>query len=63
VEEGSPAKRLGFQTGDVITELNGVIIKDIEDLEIVLGSLRTGRVTFVIDRYGSRYYLSTLMKF
>jgi serine protease Do len=63
VEAGSAAERLGLETGDVIVELNGVIIKDIEDLELVTRSLRSGRVTFLIDRFGSRYFMSTLMKF
>jgi serine protease Do len=63
VEERSSAERLGFRRGDVIVELNGVLIHDLEDLELVFGSLRTGRVTFMIDRYGSRFLLTTLMKF
>jgi Do/DeqQ family serine protease len=42
VVQGSPAERAGVKTGDVITSINGVTMKDATELRNTIGMLRIG---------------------
>ena len=42
IEKGSPADRAGLRSGDVIVEIAGAAVADIDDLQRVLGAERIG---------------------
>jgi S1-C subfamily serine protease len=48
VERNSPAERAGMIVGDVLTVLDGVAIRDTDDLQALLSSERVGRTVPVI---------------
>ncbi|MFQ3549162.1 MAG: PDZ domain-containing protein [Armatimonadota bacterium] len=59
VMEGSPAKKAGIQTGDIITYINGVAITDPKDLVATVGSLKIGEdYDVVLVRNGRELKLS-----
>jgi S1-C subfamily serine protease len=58
VRSGSPAEKSGLKAGDVITQINGVEIKDKKDAEAALkeGNKNDSSV-FLINRSGSPMFL------
>jgi serine protease Do len=62
VEPTGRAARLGIQKGDVILEVNGKRINDVEDLKKALKKKRRGW-RIVVDRYGSTLVLSSFFGF
>jgi len=58
VEPGAPAERSGIRDGDIIVELNGLTISNVDDLHRVLTRPATGRdMTLVIIRHGEKVEL------
>jgi C-terminal processing protease CtpA/Prc len=53
VVEDSPAAKVGFKAGDVITEVGGRAVDDVNDLHRELGE-REGRVSITLVRRGAR---------
>jgi len=45
VEEGSPAQQAGLREGDVIVDLDGVPVVNVDDLHRLLTAERTGAAT------------------
>ncbi|MEZ6097120.1 MAG: M20/M25/M40 family metallo-hydrolase [Pirellulaceae bacterium] len=56
--EGSPAAEAGIQAGDIVVELAGRKIENINEYAIVIGSLKPGvETTIVVERGGERVEL------
>ncbi len=51
VEEGSPAAQRGLQSGDVITAVNRVLVRDLRDLQTIAQS---NRILFLLIQRGER---------
>ncbi|MBL0921619.1 MAG: trypsin-like peptidase domain-containing protein [Phycisphaerales bacterium] len=47
VEPGSPADEAGMEANDVITEINGVAVRDADDLRLQIAGVRPGQTTVV----------------
>jgi serine protease Do len=52
VEPGSPADRAGLQPRDIITEVNGKAIKDVNDYNKAIASLKEGENIVLLIRRG-----------
>jgi S1-C subfamily serine protease len=62
--QGSPASRAGLQAGDVILKVNGVPIRDVDDLFLYLGAmLADSRAELEIEGVRPRSVAVTLAKF
>jgi S1-C subfamily serine protease len=51
VEEGSPAAQRGLRSGDVITAVNRVLVRDLRDLQSIAQS---SRILFLLIQRGER---------
>jgi serine protease DegQ len=51
VEEGSPAAQRGLRPGDVITAVNRVLVRDLNDLQEIA---RNNRILFLLIQRGDR---------
>jgi serine protease Do len=59
VDPSSPAADAGFAPGDVILEINGQLIKKLEEYEKAISSLKKGSYAlFLVSRQGRTQYLS-----
>jgi serine protease Do len=55
VEQGSPAYKAGLRTYDIVREINGVALKDVDTLWRLVYEARVGdRLTFTTEREGRR---------
>jgi serine protease Do len=62
VDENSPAARAGIKENDVILELNGKAIEDIEQFQAAVGETQPGsKVSLTIWRDGAKQTLSTTL--
>ncbi|MBI1818826.1 MAG: PDZ domain-containing protein, partial [Nitrospirae bacterium] len=59
VEPGSPAEETGILRGDILLEINRVVIKSTEDYDRLMGQVNKGtEVLILIDRQGRALYLT-----
>jgi serine protease Do/serine protease DegQ len=62
VVQGSPAERAGVKTGDIITSINGVTMKDATELHNTIGMLRIGdKVEIGLLRDGKPHKVTALI--
>lgn len=60
VDENSPAAKAGIKENDVILELNGKVIEDIEQFQTTVGETQPGtKVSLTVWRDGAKQTLST----
>ena len=58
VEQGSPAADSGIRPGDIIDEINGVVIQNLKDYHANLAQLKAGSaVRFLVKRRGKTMYV------
>ena len=58
VEAGSDGETAGVEVGDVVLSLNNEEIRDIEDFERAQDRPEKGKLSLLVDRQGTRLYLS-----
>lgn len=58
VKHGSPGEAAGVEVGDVILTLENQEIKDVDDFERAADKVRKGKLSLVVDRKGTKLYLS-----
>lgn len=59
VQEGSPAEKAGFKQGDIILEMNGVKVKDVNQLRNLVASTDPGqKIDVLVFRDGQKLTLS-----
>jgi serine protease Do len=52
VAAGSPAEKVGIVSGDVITNLNGKAVSDVNELNKILHSFQIGQIVTVTYYHG-----------
>ena len=64
VDENSPAAKAGFKENDVILEVNGKAIENIEQFQTTIGEMQPGtKVSLTIWRDGAKQTLSATLGF
>jgi hypothetical protein len=54
VQNGSPAERVGFRSGDVILEVNGELTRNVDEFERAVRSITKGNRVLIMVRRGER---------
>jgi serine protease Do len=62
VQEGSPAHEAGLKRGDVIIEINGKLVRDLEYYHDIVSNTQTDdTVLMYVNRGGRKYYLTIVV--
>src|SRR6185312_15060891 len=62
IEPNSGAERAGLKLGDIVTEINGAVVRDVQDLRNKLGLLRVGDVALLtVQRDGRPMRMKAIM--
>ena len=62
VQEGSPAHNAGLKRGDVIIEIDGKMVKELEDFHDIVSQTRPDdTVLMYVNRGGRKYYLTVVV--